>query len=96
MSLLRRRSKGRSCTLHGDNGCEIQGEAGPRERCHDKLWIREAAEELAQEAEAQELAERLAAHDRWVESHWAWKLLHPPPERTGERHGPSTVQAGPF
>jgi hypothetical protein len=49
MSLLRRRAKSRSCTLHGDNGCEIQGEAGPRERCHDKLWRREVDEELAQE-----------------------------------------------
>ena len=39
MSLLRRRAAHRSCPLHGDNGCEIQGEAGPRERHHDKrVW----------------------------------------------------------
>lgn len=43
MSLLRRRSKGRSCTLHGDNGCEVRGEAGPRTRASEKRsWTVEA------------------------------------------------------
>lgn len=35
MSLLRRRSAGRSCRIHGDNGCELQGESGPRTRAQD-------------------------------------------------------------
>jgi hypothetical protein len=36
MSLLRRRAAHRSCRIHGDNGCELQGEAGPRTRVLDK------------------------------------------------------------
>lgn len=47
MTLLRRRAKSRSCILHGDNGCEIQGEAGPRERAQDaREWRGEVDEEL--------------------------------------------------
>jgi hypothetical protein len=47
VSLLRRRAKARSCTIHGDNGCEIQGEAGLRERVHDKrAWTADVGSEL--------------------------------------------------
>lgn len=54
MSLLRRRSPGRSCSLHGDNGCEIQGEAGTRERHHDKrAWQAEVGADLLAIAQAQ-------------------------------------------
>lgn len=48
MSLLRRRAPHRSCPVHGDNGCEIQGEAGTRERHHDKrAWRRDIEDEFA-------------------------------------------------
>lgn len=47
MTLLRRRSRSRSCCIHGDNGCEIQGEAGPRERAQDtREWRRDAEEDM--------------------------------------------------
>lgn len=36
MTLLRRRAARRSCLIHGDNGCEIQGEAGPVTRALEK------------------------------------------------------------
>lgn len=46
MSLLRRRAKSRSCFLHGDNGCELQGEAGTRERAQDtRSWRSDIADE---------------------------------------------------
>jgi len=68
MSLLRRRSKGRSCTLHGDNGCEIQGEAGPRERVHDKrAWAADVRSEIFEHIEiareAFELGKRIHGAD---------------------------------
>lgn len=75
MSLLRRRARSRSCTIHGDNGCEIQGEAGPRERCHDNLWRREVDDELAQEAQARRDAEADAVYERMLRSHWAYSQI---------------------
>jgi hypothetical protein len=36
VTLLRRRAARRSCWIHGDNGCEIQGEAGRVTRALDK------------------------------------------------------------
>ena len=48
MTLLRRRAARRSCVIHGDNGCEIQGEAGPRERAQDdREWKADVADEVA-------------------------------------------------
>lgn len=64
MSLLRRRTAGRSCNLHGDNGCEIQGEAGPRERPQDtRAWRTDIEEELADDEAGRDhavLEERVA------------------------------------
>lgn len=34
--MMRRRAARRSCIIHGDNGCEIQGEAGPVERAQER------------------------------------------------------------
>lgn len=45
--MLRARAARRSCRLHGDNGCELQGEAGPRTRVQEtRQWRREAAHEI--------------------------------------------------
>lgn len=41
--MLRSRARSRSCVLHGDNGCELQGEAGTRERVQEaRAWRIEA------------------------------------------------------
>lgn len=34
--LMRRRVKGRSCRIHGDNGCENQGDAQELDRATEK------------------------------------------------------------
>lgn len=49
MSMMRRRAARRSCLIHGDNGCEIQGEAGPRERAQDQRQWRTDVDELLAE-----------------------------------------------
>jgi hypothetical protein len=48
--MLRGRASHRSCRLHGDNGCEVQGEAGPRERAQDTRAWRSEADTEAQTA----------------------------------------------
>lgn len=59
VTLLRRRAAHRSCRLHGDNGCEIQGEAGPRERHHDdRAWRDDVIAELVTLSEELDLYER--------------------------------------
>lgn len=47
MTLLHRRAASRSCRIHGDNGCELQGDAGPRERAQDdRDWRAQVYDEL--------------------------------------------------
>lgn len=38
--MLRARAAHRSCRVHGDNGCENQGEAGPRTRAQERRAAR--------------------------------------------------------
>lgn len=79
MSLLRRRTKSRSCHIHGDNGCEIQGEAGPRERAQDKRdWRTDVDEDydryaIVRHFDGDEAAERVKrSHEEYKT--WETKL----------------------
>lgn len=56
--MMRRRAPRRSCPTHGDNGCEVQGEAGPVGRSLERRrWAAEAElERLALEEERAALA----------------------------------------
>ena len=56
-------ARGRSCSTHGDNGCEIRGCAGSLERCDEKrLTEREIADAFADYAdESLELAQTFVA-----------------------------------
>lgn len=38
-------ASGHSCPIHGDNGCEIQGEAGSLERAGEKRRLNKEIEE---------------------------------------------------
>jgi hypothetical protein len=46
MSRMRGHIAKRSCAIHGDNGCEIQGDAGSITRSEEK---RQTADEIEQE-----------------------------------------------
>jgi hypothetical protein len=59
--MMRRRAPHRTCQIHGDNGCEIRGEAGFVERpLENRRWRREVAAELVDEADRRGLTDKAA------------------------------------